>query len=228
LSDKLPQDWRVRSASFRALQKLLIFQSDRVTQAKILDLGAGNGWLSKRLAGAGHQMTAVDLLDNDWDGLGAHKHFKNAFVPVQAEFGKLPFVVAQFDAIIFNASIHYSEDYIGLISGLLPLLSPGGNIFIIDTPVYESRGSGEKMVQEREAFFEQKYGFASASLESKNFLTYGEINDIVRELGLDLYLTFPSFPPLWSFTRWLGPFTGRREAAVFPVISLKKLDEKIV
>ena len=38
---------------------------------RILDLGAGNGWMSYRLALQGHLPIAVDLLTNDRDGLGA-------------------------------------------------------------------------------------------------------------------------------------------------------------
>ena len=43
---------------------------------RILDLGAGNGWMSYRLALSGHLPVAVDLLTNDHDGLGAAMHFR--------------------------------------------------------------------------------------------------------------------------------------------------------
>jgi predicted RNA methylase len=46
----------------------------------LLDLGAGTGWMSYRLALRGHHPVAVDLLNDDRDGLGAARHF----------FAKLP------------------------------------------------------------------------------------------------------------------------------------------
>ena len=58
---------------------------------RLLDLGAGNGWLSYHLARRGHEAAAVDLTVNDFDGLGAHVHFDAPFTPVQAEFDHLPF-----------------------------------------------------------------------------------------------------------------------------------------
>ena len=38
---------------------------------RVLDVGAGNSWLSHRLASFGHQVVAVDRLDDELDGLGA-------------------------------------------------------------------------------------------------------------------------------------------------------------
>ena len=62
---------------------------------RILDLGAGNGWMSYRLASQGHAPVAVDLLTNDQDGLGAARHYKqrltSLFPRFQAELDNLPF-----------------------------------------------------------------------------------------------------------------------------------------
>ncbi len=57
---------------------------------RILDLGAGNGWLSNRLAQRGHSLLAVDLLTNPEDGLGAFTNYETLFTPVQAEYDRLP------------------------------------------------------------------------------------------------------------------------------------------
>src|SRR5437868_5658951 len=53
---------------------------------RILDLGAGNGWLANRLAERGHRVIAVDLLDDPLDGLGAARHYAAAFSALLAEF----------------------------------------------------------------------------------------------------------------------------------------------
>ncbi len=92
------------------LEKILYGEGGR-----ILDLGAGNCWMSFRLALSGYRPVAVDLLTNDHDGLGAATHYRKhlniLFPRFQAEMEYLPFQGEQFDAIIFNASFHYSEDY---------------------------------------------------------------------------------------------------------------------
>ena len=69
--------WRIRASTFRHLQrKVLAPMAARFHRPlNILDLGAGNGWLSYRLSLLGHQAVAVDLLTNTTDGLGAASHY---------------------------------------------------------------------------------------------------------------------------------------------------------
>ena len=50
--------------------------SDLMAEARcaplhLVDLGVGNGWLSYRAALAGHRATAIDIREDDVDGLGA-------------------------------------------------------------------------------------------------------------------------------------------------------------
>ena len=56
----------------------------------MLDVGAGNGWLSSRLSELGHDAVAVDLDDDSGDGLGAGAGRK-PFPLVQADFDAMPF-----------------------------------------------------------------------------------------------------------------------------------------
>lgn len=116
----------------------------------ILDLGAGNGWLSNRLAMRGHQVAAVDLTTNDFDGLGCFRHYETTFMPVQADFDYLPFMNCSVDLVLFDASLHYATCYEKTFHELLRVLNPGGRLVIIDTPFYEDKASGEKMVKERQ------------------------------------------------------------------------------
>ncbi len=62
--------WRIRGHSFRTFERKVLPVIERGSKPlRILDLGAGNGWLSYRLVLRGHSPVAVDLLTNDRDGL---------------------------------------------------------------------------------------------------------------------------------------------------------------
>ena len=112
LSGHYRADWAIRARSFKVLVKNVLtrLQNPLERSLKILDLGAGNGWLSNQLASQGDRVLAVDLLVNEQDGLGAWKYYEHSFTPVQAEFNHLPVMDRFADAVIFNASFHYSDD----------------------------------------------------------------------------------------------------------------------
>ena len=87
LSGRFPALWRIRARNFEALLSSMSSNDER--RLTILDLGAGNGWLSYQLARRGHDVAALDIQVDTRDGLGAHIHYDAAFTPIQAEFDRL-------------------------------------------------------------------------------------------------------------------------------------------
>ncbi|WKZ34435.1 MAG: class I SAM-dependent methyltransferase [Anaerolineales bacterium] len=209
LSGRFSADWRIRAASFRALKGLLRAES------KVLDVGAGNGWLSNRLSSLGHHVWAADLLVNPEDGLGAWTFYETKFAPVQAEFIHLPFAEQSVDAVIFNASFHYSERYEVTLRESLRVLSPTGRVIIMDTPVYRDTNSGVKMLEERSARFLAGCGFASDSIASEGFLTYARLDELGRTLGIRWRHVRPFYGLRWVLRPWLARLRGGREPAEF-------------
>lgn len=212
--------WGERARSFVVLVEQIVrpMEMERQRPLRILDVGAGNGWLSNRLAGRGHWLAAVDLGVNDWDGLGAQRHYESNFTCLQAEFDHLPLADSQADLVIFNASFHYSVDYEVTLREARRVLGEGGKIVVLDTAVYQRQASGEQMVAEREAAFLQQYGFASNSLASENFLTYGRLPQLAATLDLNWQIVWPL--SRWRrLVRWLKVKLRRqREPAQFPVL----------
>jgi ubiquinone/menaquinone biosynthesis C-methylase UbiE len=212
-------DWRIRARSFTALVKILTqLQNPLERSLKILDLGAGNGWLSNRLSAQGDRVIAVDLIVNEQDGLGAWKNYEHSFTPVQAEFNHLPIMDHFADAVIFNASFHYSEDYNTTLKEALRVTSRAGLIIIIDSPVYRRDASGEKMVAEREAQFTQKYGFASDNLQSESYLTYSRLKELAQKLSLKWQFITPFYGLRWMFRPLISALFRRREPAKFHLL----------
>lgn len=209
LSGKFSADWKIRAASFGALQKILTAEST------VLDMGSGNGWLSNRLSLSGYDVCAVDLLLNPEDGLGAWTHYQSRFTRTQSEFIHLPFLNAAISTVIFNASFHYSENYEETLTESLRVLSPNGKVIIMDSPIYHNADSGEQMVAERKSAFLSRYGFASDSLRSENYLTYRRMEELGKTLGIVWRHIRPLYGVRWRLRPWLAHLRGRREPAEF-------------
>jgi SAM-dependent methyltransferase len=224
LSGQHSTDWAIRARSFNVLVKNVLtrLQDPLERSLKIIDLGAGNGWLSNRLSAQGDRVLAVDLSVNEQDGLGAWKYYEHSFTPIQAEFNHLPVMDRFADAVIFNASFHYSEDYAETLREALRVLSPKGLIVIMDSPVYRRADSGAKMVEEREEQFKAKYGFASNHLQSENYLTYIRLDDLARELAITWKRITPFYGLRWMFRPLISKLLRRREPAKFHLVVGKK------
>ena len=134
--------WEIRAKTFRHFEREILAEvaAESEPPLTILDLGAGNGWMSYRLARLGYRPVAVDVLTNSWNGLGAASHYcpelPELFPRFQAEFDNLPFADGQFDCAIFNASFHYSEGFDRTIAEAVRCLRPGGVLIIADSPTF--------------------------------------------------------------------------------------------
>ena len=213
--------WSIRARTFNYLQRRVLpqIEAKRPHGADILDIGAGNCWLSYRLAARGHHPVAVDLLDNEMDGLGAGRHYLarlgNVFPRFTAEMDRLPFASNQFDAVIFNASLHYSTNYLTTLSEAMRCLKRPGYVLIMDSPFYRRQHSGEQMVKEKRQEFQRRFGFSSDSIPSEEFLTPEKLSAISRELGLKLQVNKPWYGVQWSLRPLKARFRGTREPARF-------------
>lgn len=217
ISGRNTLQWKIRSRSYSYLVQR-IFQSlpDR---ASILDLGSGNCWMSYRLALHGSRPVAVDLLTNEHDGLGAAVHF-DAHLPgriprFQAEAAHLPFRDHQFDAIVFNASFHYAEDYQATLGEALRCTTPTGIVIISDTPWYTCDQSGSEMVAERHAAFRSRFHTASDSIKSLEYLTDARLQALADALSIRWTVHRPWYGLRWALRPWIAKLRGRREPSRF-------------
>lgn len=218
------RQWKIRAKSFRFFQRKILpqIENGRAGGLDILDLGAGNCWLSYRLALCGHWPVAADLRNDGLDGLGAARHYlrflSRPFPRFLAEMDQLPFAKAQFDLVIFNASFHYSEDYETTLGEALRCLRRPGHILLIDSPFYHSEESGRAMVAERRQAYLERYRFPSDSIPTRSFLTGYDLEQLARRCGIRWQLHKPWYGVRWGLRparAWLG---RRREPAKFYLI----------
>jgi SAM-dependent methyltransferase len=223
ISGRNSDQWAIRTCTFRALVREIVSPlAKRLGRPlRILDVGAGNGWLSYRLALLGHLPVAVDLLTNDRDGLGAAIHFSSLVHPlfprVQAALDRLPFASSTFDLVIFNASFHYSEDYQRTFAEALRCTRSGGAVVVADTPWYAREESGQGMVEEKHERFTAAYGFPSDSISSLEYLTPNRLQRLKDEFNLELTWIKPFYGFRWILRPFFAKIKGRRRPSEFRI-----------
>ena len=218
ITGKLTDQWKIRALTFRYFTRHILNPIALRTPRplRILDLGAGNGWLSYRLAQMNHQPVAVDLLTNDTDGLGAAIHYKPAFFPrVQATLTQLPFEDQAFDLALFNASFHYAEDLVETLAEALRCVAPGGTVVIADSPWYKEEADGRRMIEEKRANFRSTYGFASNSIRSAEFLTPQRLAQMADALDLKWKVYKPFYGLDWALRPLRARLNRRRTPSHF-------------
>jgi ubiquinone/menaquinone biosynthesis C-methylase UbiE len=197
LSGRLEEQWAMRGRTYRYLERHILPSAGPLD---VIDLGAGCGWMSYRLALRGHRPVAVDILNDGRDGLGAARHYFEKVAPFprfNAEFDQLPFSGGSFDLALFNAALHYSSDYSKTLREARRCLRPGGRIVILDSPVYRLREHGEMMRRERHEQFLNQYGTESDHVRSIEYLDLATIGVLSRELGIEWRIHRPWYGFKW-------------------------------
>jgi SAM-dependent methyltransferase len=213
--------WGIRARTFQHLEKRLLPEIERhyPDGCDVLDIGAGNCWLSYRLGLRGHRSVAVDLLDNDADGLGAGVHYlrqtKESFLRFQAEMDSLPFDDAQFDVVIFNASFHYSVDYEVTLAESLRCLRRPGHVILADSAFYRREESGRAMLEEKRASFKQRFGFESDSIPSREYLTPQALDQLADRFQIQWRVLRPWYGIEWALRPIKAKLANRREPSRF-------------
>ena len=116
---------------------------------RILELGAGNGWLSRRMAERGHFVLATDISLDEEDGLGALDRYGSNGHPwrarvtrARADMEALALEGAQFDLVVANGSIHYAEKLSRPVQRSLPPAAPWGPLSYPGQPYLRRRSGG--------------------------------------------------------------------------------------
>jgi len=212
--------WAIRQRTFRKLETLFA----RSEKGFAADIGAGNCWLTRYLDAWGFDSIAVDANTSGRDGLGAGQKFINEgarFLRVRSTMERLPFVSGRITLLTTNAAFHYASDFRASLGEFKRVLTPGGRIAILDTPVYKSPADGERMMAERATNFRQRYGISEELARKSRYLTFDMISELAAQesLQLDVQPVWPGWRRQYDQIR--GRLVGKR-IAEFPVILLQK------
>lgn len=212
--------WAVRARSFDAfMTRVLRPMSVERGALTVLDLGAGNGWLSYRVALEGHRAIALDIRDDDVDGLGA------AAALAARAAGQIECTVASFDAIpleddevdlaVFNAALHYATDLGAVLAEAARVTRPGGRITILDSPFYVREEHGLAMIAEKKAQAADRFGDRAASLLALPFIEFLTRERLAAASSLVWRRTRVDYPLAYELRPVAAFLRGRRPPSRF-------------
>jgi protein-L-isoaspartate O-methyltransferase len=147
------KEWAIRKHS---LAKLIGYLKKKPSH-DILELGCGNGWLAHQLAlSLPSEIYAMDI--NEAELIQGAKIFQNENLHfIHADVFAPVFETHAFDYIIVAGTIQYFSDVPSLISRLLLLLKPSGEIHILDSPFYPTHLEAVR-AKERSALHFERLG----------------------------------------------------------------------
>ena len=191
--------WKIRARSYRRAIRAIANRFADVKKAdewdklalRILEIGAGNGWFSWRMAQAGHYVLATDISLDEEDGLGAVSRYappgtvaSERLTRARAEMEALPLEDSQCDLVVANGSIHYAAEIARAISEAHRVLRPQGLLLVLDSPVYDDLETGRRMVRRRQERHREMGIFDSAS--SAGFLVEDDFVAMAERMGIPL------------------------------------------
>jgi len=181
----LSYEWKIRKASFEKLKEYL---SNKNQSLEVLDLGCGNGWLGNALAQINDfKVTCVDInlaeLEQGARVFGRNKNIKFIF----GDIFETTFGLHFYDIIIIAAAVQYHPSVEKLISRLLRLLKPGGEIHIMDSPIYKMNtvAAAKKRSEnyyKQLGFEEMKSNYYHHSWNDFENLSYSVMNRSLKDL----------------------------------------------
>jgi SAM-dependent methyltransferase len=232
--------WKIRARSYRAALDVLgsrFADMKRVDEwnkrsLRVLELGAGNGWFSWRMAEAGHHVLATDISLDDEDGLGAIERyarpcpaFRERLVRALLDMEELALDDSQLDVVVANASLHYAGSLPAAISEVHRVLRPGGLFLVLDSPVFDDARSGSEMVRERNRRHEAQLD-APLPHETTGYLLLSGFSAALESAGFRVRVERP-FEGIPRLTR--RAYRALRKLtspARFPLFAAEKIDRQ--
>jgi SAM-dependent methyltransferase len=223
-SGSLARQWSVRARSWEAFERRVLRPAQRRADVRaagplrLLDLGAGNGWLAHRAAVAGAESLALDVRVDRVDGLGAAP-IDSPMERVAASFDAIPLRDATFDVVVFNASLHYAEELGAVLREARRVARTGARVVVLDSPFYRSAEQGEAMVREKRRNAERQFGDRAAALLALpciEYLTPQRLADASSGIALGPWRRRRVRYPLWYELRGVRAFArGERTPSRF-------------
>lgn len=175
------KEWVIRKAS---VNKLITYLRKRKDKSNILEVGCGNGWLSNQIAERLRvEVCGIDILEAEL--VQAARLFNSDYVSFAnvniMESAGLPSHI--FDIIVMAGSIQYFPSIKFLLQRLFALLTPTGEIHILDSPICYSDKHAERLAKRSSDYFDRMN--ASELSEFYHYHTFKDLMEFDYEVLLN-------------------------------------------
>ena len=119
---------------------------------------------------------------------------------------------------MLNGSLHYSPDPLATLRCAKQMLTPGGTLTVMDSPLFSSVHAGTAMVDGQRRVWADASGATGDPVQpGVGYLTFALLSRAADLLGLRAQF-FPSRGPIaWRIRRELGRIRLRRAPAAFGI-----------
>mgnify|MGYP001335355936 CR=1 FL=1 len=196
--DEIISERRQRIARLSSGNASKLLEKLHIRNKKILEIGAGSGWLSSKLA-SNNNCVALDIVP-----IPKPEIF---FERIVSDMVSLPFTNESFDIVVICAAAHHSSDIKKTFLEIFRVLQPGGQMVLISEPNRGIFGSRERREVEKDlknGFNEQRYSLFQWKhfSEKSGFITKCRLPENISEV----IRTRIGFLPLPSFLLKLLPY----------------------
>jgi ubiquinone/menaquinone biosynthesis C-methylase UbiE len=157
----------LKHASLRRLYAELLVEVFEVAKKhrdppRVLDLGAGEGSVTLPLLELGANVTAVDLSSEMLSELQRKcSNFSDRLTVRNEDIETaLRTIEGPFDIVTANSFLHHIPDYLSMLKGVIPILSPHGQLFTFQDPTKYSTQPGRHRLFDRVAYLSWRIGKA--------------------------------------------------------------------
>ncbi|MFT3793557.1 class I SAM-dependent methyltransferase [Flavobacterium sp.] len=174
------KSWKWRRQSLREFKQLTKGKTFRNT----LEIGPWNGWLTQYLAQQSEAVIGIDYFSHPYDGFGNIQKRADNITAVQCnvEAAGNEFKPQTFDLIVLNHCLAYTQNPVGFIQSLIPLLTKGGRIISLGNTWF---GNPQKKKTENETAakrFRESYHIGLYIGPVKGYLDRSDI-DWLQKIG---------------------------------------------
>lgn len=171
---------------------------------KILDVGSWNGWLSNYLSNKGHQVTALNLFMDEYDGLLSKNKYETTYTSLQINVEELYRIEDQFDCIVFNRNWAFFNNAQKVFNDAKKMLTPNGEILFTGLAFYKNPVKAKKNLELMNEKFETKYKIPIIYNDSKGYLDADDFSFFTRN-----NISLQSYQKVKNFIKLLFPKKAR-------------------